>query len=350
MTAAAAAVGTSPAAASEQGLVAQWNFDEGTGQVVHDSGPFGLDATLGLTAQADAADPVRIAGASGGALHFDGTTFVRLPDTPKLAVQHLTIEATARANGSPGSYRYLVARGGSKCVSASYGLYTAPNGGLAFYVFDGSRYVLSATARRKDVWDGKWHNLTGSFDGAALRLFVDGREVGEPMAAPLRISYAIPSSNALIGQYGGECDLGFTGDIDSVSIRSDAGTPGPTPESPTPPSLPAAAPGTTLPAAEPPPVPTRPTDPKPTASTCAVRLSRATIVAGRRTIIRARLVHAPKHRKLRVSARRGSSRKAVATARLNRAGSARLVLRAQRVGHLTVHVTGCASAQLRIRK
>jgi hypothetical protein len=349
---AAAAVGATPAAASDQGLVARWNFDEGAGQVAHDSGPFGLDATLGLTGQADAADPAWIAGASGRGLHFDGTTVVRLPDTPKLAPQHLTIEATARADRSPGKYRYLVAHGGSKCFSASYGLYTAPNGGLTFYVFDGTRYVLSPTARPKDVWNGNWHDLKGTFDGTALRLFVDGREVGEPMSAPLQISYAIPSGKALLGQYGGECDLGFAGDLDSVSVRSDAVAPVPMPGSPMPPSLPAAAPGTTLPAAEPPPTtdPTQPTAPKPTGSACAVRLSRATIVAGRRTIVRARLVHAPKHRKLRVSARRGSSRKAVASARFNRAGSARLVFRAQRVGHLTVHVTGCASAELRVRK
>jgi hypothetical protein len=103
-----------------------------------------------------------------------------------------------------------------------------------------------------------------------------------------------------------------------------------------------------------PPPAANPTQPsKPTGSACAVRLSRTTIAAGRRSIIRARLVNAPKHRKLRVSARRGSSRKAVATARLNRAGSARLVLKAQRAGRLTVHVsgsTGCASAQLRVRR
>jgi hypothetical protein len=351
---ATATVGVAPAVANEPGLLAQWNFDEGSGQGLHDSGPFGLDGVLGLTGGADSADPQRIAGASGGALRFDGTTVVRLPDTAKLAPQHVTIEATARATHSPGRYRYLVARGGSGCVAASYGLDTAPNGGLAFYVFDGTRFVLSATARRTDVWNGAWHELKGSFDGNALRLFIDGREVGEPMVAPLRINYAIPSDKTLLGQYGGDCQLGFIGDLDSVSVLSDPvpdpGS-GPVAETP-PPSLPAAAPGRTLPADLPNTTPTPAAGaPKPAAATCAVRLSRRTIVAGRRTIIRAHLTNAPRRSKLRLSASRTTARKALATARLSSSGHARLVLKAQRAGRVTVRVvghSGCTPAYLRI--
>jgi hypothetical protein len=353
-----AALGVAPAAASEPGLVAQWNFDEGAGQVAHDSGPFGLDGVLGLTGQADAADPTWIAGASGGALHFDDTTSVRLPSSPKLAPQHLTIEAVARAGHSPGRYRYLVSRGGTGCWSASYGLYTAPNGGLAFYVFDGSHYVLSPTARRTDVWNGDWHQLKGVFDGSTLRLFIDGREVGQPMAAPLRIDYGTPHGDALLGQFAGDCPLGFTGDIDSVRILSDPDVAPPTPGTPTPPPLPAAAPGQTLPAQSPQTAPgetgggSGPAS-KPAKPVCTVKLSRRTIAAGRRTIIRARLAHAPKHAKLRLTARRASARKVVASARLNRAGHARLVLKAQRAGRLTVRVighSGCAPAQLRVSR
>jgi hypothetical protein len=359
VVAATASVGVAPAAATvEPGLVAQWNFDEGAGQVAHDSGPFGLDGVLGLTGQADAADPTWIAGASGSALHFDGSSSVRLPDSPKFAPQHLTIETVARSDGSPGHYRYLVSRGGTGCWSASYGLYTAPTGGLAFYVFDGSHFVLSPTARRKDVWDGNWHALKGVFDGSTVRLFVDGREVGTPMAAPLRIDYGIPHSDSLLGQYAGDCQLAFTGDIDSVRILSDPDVVPETPGTPTPPPLPAAAPGQTLPAQSPQIAPERPTGgsrpaSQPTKPVCSVKLSRRTIAAGRRTIIRARLAHAPKHAKLRLTARRTSARKVVASARLNRAGHARLVLKAQRAGRLTVRVighSGCAPAQLRVSR
>ena len=250
---AAAAIGMiaihNPATAGAS-LIGQWRFDESAGQVVHDDGPFGLDGVLGLTSAPDAADPQRI---DGGALRFDGSSIVRLPKSSRLEPEHLSIEATARADRSPGSYRYLVSKGGTECYASSYGLYTAPKGGLAFYVFDGKRYVLSATARRRDVWDGKYHDLKGTFDGNQLRLFVDGREVGEPMPAKLRIDYSIPSDATNIGQYAGDCDLPFRGDIDLVRILSDGAEPAPpatdpgAPPAATPDPLPAAAPGTTLP-------------------------------------------------------------------------------------------------------
>jgi len=250
---AAAAIGmiaTYNPATADASLIAQWRFDESAGQVVHDDGPFGLDGVLGLTSAPDAADPQRL---PGGALRFDGSSIVRLPKSARLEPEHVSIEATARADHSPGSYRYLVSKGGTECYSSSYGLYTAPKGGLAFYVFDGKRFVVSATARRSDVWDGEFHELKGTFDGEQLRLFVDGREVGEPMTAKLRIDYSIPSDTTNIGQYAGACDLPFRGDIDLVRIFSDAADPAPPAADPgAPPTatsdpLPAAAPGTTLP-------------------------------------------------------------------------------------------------------
>jgi hypothetical protein len=359
LAAIAVVAAAAPAAASEPGLVAQWNFDEGAGQVAHDAGPFGLDGVLGLTAEPDSADPAWIAGASGGALRFDGTSSVRLPDATRLAPQHLTVETVARAESSPGRYRYLVSRGGTGCWSASYGLYTGPTGGLAFYVFDGTRFVLSPAARRSDVWDGRWHRFTGVFDGETLRLFVDGRQVGEPMAAPLRIQYAIPHVESLLGQYAGDCPLGFRGDIDSVRVLSDYAEPAP--EAPQPPGLPAGAPGTTLPAGppdsgsapDPGSTPATPAAPPVSKSGCAVRLSRRTITAGRRTIVRARLTNAPGKRKLTLSARRGAGRKAVASARLSRSGQARLVFKSPRAGQLTIHVvgrSGCTAATLRVTR
>jgi hypothetical protein len=132
---------------------------EPDGQSARDDGPHGLDGRLGETAAPDAADPVRVAGASGGALRFEGGSFVRLPDAPELAVGTLTIEAVVRAESSPGRFRYVVSRGSHGCIAGSYGLYTGTAGGIAIYVFDGSRFVVSPIARPADVWDGAWHHV-----------------------------------------------------------------------------------------------------------------------------------------------------------------------------------------------
>ena len=50
----------------------------------------------------------------------------------------MTVSAWFRGSGSPGNNRYLVAKGSNLCQTASYGLYTGPNGGMAFYVCDGA--------------------------------------------------------------------------------------------------------------------------------------------------------------------------------------------------------------------
>jgi hypothetical protein len=333
-------------------VLADWGFDEGTGQLVRDAGPFGLDGRLGATGGADPADPVRIPGAVGGALRFDGSSFVTLPGTSRLEPQTLTVDAVVRAPHSPGAYRYILSGGGDGCWSGSYGLYTAPAGGVALYVYDGRRYVLSATARPDDVWDGAWHSIRGTFDGRALRLYVDGHPVGAPMTANATIDYGLPSRGTTIGAYAGACDLGFVGDVDSVQLRagaasSDKPSSALGPEAPggaQPPTtfdrppLPPAAPGMTLPA-EP-----RPASTPPTRSRCSVRLSRSRIAPGRRAVLRVRVAGASK---AKVTVRRG--RRTVATTRVKASRSTRLLLRAQRVGTLTFKTAGCTSTTLSIR-
>ena len=208
-------------AGAATGVVGTWGFDEPGGQHALDAGPFGLDGRLGRSDAPDERDPARIAGArGGGALRFGGGTFVRLPDAFELAPAHLTVEAVVRAEGSPGRWRYIVARGAQDCLAGSYGLYSGEAGGLAFYVFDGHRYVLSPTARVADVWDGRWHHVAGVFDGQSVRLLVDGRPVGTPMAAPLAIAYGLTSRTTYLGTYEGTCALPFRGDVDLVRLWS----------------------------------------------------------------------------------------------------------------------------------
>ena len=121
-----------------------------------------------------------------------------------------------------GRYRYLVAKGIDSDAS-SYALYTGYNGGLFFFVYDGTRFVLSADAG-PGIWDGMWHHVAGTFDGATVRLYADGREVGYGTPATLNINYNLPTSNDLfIGTYlwpGGS--LSFTGSIDELSIYNRA--------------------------------------------------------------------------------------------------------------------------------
>jgi hypothetical protein len=341
------------ASAASASLVGQWRFDEPDGQVVSDDGPFALDGWLGAAAGADGADPLRIAGLSGSALRFDGTSLVRLPSSPALAPQRLTVEAVVRAPTSPGSWRHIVSRGGNGCIAAAYGLYTAAADGLAIYIFDGSRFLVSATARPEDVWDGGWHHVAGTFDGAALRLYIDGRPVGEPMPAPLRIDYGGTSTATQIGQYGGACDRAFVGDVDQVTLWSHALSAqeleDAQPDGPATP-LPAAAAGTIIAGEGGLTAPAASTAP----SGCKVRVSRKRVAAGRRVVVRARVTRLGRgHRSARVVARRAGRRKTLASASISARGHARLVLRLRRGTKVELRVkgrAGCAPAYVRVTR
>ncbi len=132
-----------------------------------------------------------------------------------------------------GSYRYVVAKGESGCNSASYGIYTGANGGLAFYVYNGhgDSYVVSPDASTS-VWDGNWHLVVGTYDGSDVRVFVDGSEIGSGSPRSGRLAYPSTDTNDLfIGAYpraqaDSGCQAGgFLGLIDEVTIWSRALSP-----------------------------------------------------------------------------------------------------------------------------
>lgn len=225
LLAALALITAAASASAAATVVGQWRFDEPSGQLALDDGPFGLTGTLGPTAGVDAEDPFRIAGLTGGALNFGNASFVSVPDARKLDLPTLTVEAAAHANNSPGEFRYLVSHGALGCFAGAYGLYTAANGGLAFYIFDGQRYFVSPAASPTDVWDGRWHTLAGSFDGTKVHAFVDGREVGSGFATPpgTAIEYASMPPGTSFGNYVGACRLPYTADLDTIRIWSGDG-------------------------------------------------------------------------------------------------------------------------------
>lgn len=383
----ALSMGVATAAATPSTVVGQWRFDESGGQRAIDDGPFGLDGRLGLTGEVDARDPERIPGLSGRALHFDGRSFVRLPAAPELEPGTLTLEAVVRGPSSPGQYRYVVSHGAQGCLAGSYGLYTAEDGGMAFYVFDGTNFYVTAAIGPAQIWNGAWHHVAGVFDGGALRLLVDGHPVGEPIAAPKSIAYALTSADHYIGTYQGSCALPLQGDVDLIRLWHGPLAPDfigaladsalligpavPPTVPPTPQSVPVAteadsqagapasrpalvpiAPGTSFAAASP---PAAGVAPKPIAGSpsraCSVRASNKRVRAGRRTVLTVRVALRGKPLKsVRVVARDGGRRK-LASAVTAHDGRARLGVKPARRGTVALAVVGrkdCSSAALKV--
>jgi hypothetical protein len=372
-------------------VAGQWRFDEGGGQTAVDDGPFALDGRLGLTDAADDRDPSRIAGLSGDALRFDDRSFVRLPNAAPLEPGTLTLEAVVRAPSSPGRFRYVVAHGAEGCIAGSYGLYTGADGGMAFYVFDGTGYRVSPAIGQGEVWNGDWHHVAGVFDGRRVRLYVDGHPVGDPADAPLTIAYALTSSDTYFGIYQGSCALPLRGDVDlvrlwhgplapdTVAALSDqalAGAAAPSaPGTPAPGSVPVTtaegsnsdAPasrttltpvsgGGSLPVNLPSGAdkPSSGNAPGAPARACVVRPSSTRLRVGRRTDLTVRVALRGKPLKaVRVTATEGKSRRRLATARTAKDGRARLRVRPRRRGTVKLVVVGrtdCGAAALTVLK
>jgi hypothetical protein len=149
---------------------------------------------------------------------------VLVPDSPSLGPATVTVTAWVNNNVYPGPNRYVVSKGAQYCVAASYALYTSTQTqNLLFGVFDGINFAHSPDLGPSGVWDGNWHFVAGTFDGAFVRLYVDGVEVGPGTPAGLSfiINYNLPThSNFYIGSYvaPGWCTLPFNGGIDEVKV------------------------------------------------------------------------------------------------------------------------------------
>jgi len=208
-----AAITASPALATTA-PVGVWTLDEGSGTHLADGSGNGNNGLL-------SGGVSWVPGISGSALSFDGGGQVKVADNTVLEPRStVTVSAWIKQAGSPGDYRYIVAKGANGCIAASYGLYSGPDGGLDFYVSQhhGSVYARSPDAGQR-VWNGNWHLAVGTYDGSTIQLYVDGVQVGVGTSWPGSLEYLLPDSNDFyIGNYPGCADHEFLGAVDDVIV------------------------------------------------------------------------------------------------------------------------------------
>ena len=209
-------VGAGPAAASQVLPAGIWSFNEGSGATARDTSFPPLHDTGTLRA-----GTAWTSGRYSNALSFDGNAAgVNVPNEAALQGADVTVSAWVNLNGSPGRDKYILAKGSNNCSAASYGLYSGEQGGIRFYVGNNSGLGFTASADGgTGIWDGKWHNVIGTFDGSAVHLYIDGKEVGSGVPVSSPIAYNVPTTtDLLIGNYDGCGGFGFDGKIDEVKV------------------------------------------------------------------------------------------------------------------------------------
>jgi hypothetical protein len=190
-----------------EGLVAYWQFNDGSGNIASDSSGNGYDGTLN-------GDPEWVDGHFGDALEFDGNgDEVNVPYNDALNPKKaFTVCLWANvASGSSGHRAPISSRDDNPL--AGYIIYAEPGNTWQYWIGTGAWNILQGPA----VEFGEWTHLTAIYSDGTQKIYVNGELAGETVGL-LEVNAA---NNLLIGAGANERpahEYLFVGGIDDVIL------------------------------------------------------------------------------------------------------------------------------------
>lgn len=197
---------TSANGAIEQGsIVAAWLFDEGSGQVAHDSSENGNDAEF-------QGAPEWVDGKFGKALRFDGgADYVAAPDSDSLDVSGDQLSMVVWLNGEAWPAANHVIRKVADVAQAHlYVLRIQPETVRVIMNTNGADSTIDGGTM---LPTGEWMHIAAVYDGSEVRIYVNGELDG---SAPVAGDITQSDAELRIGR--GDPAGYFQGTIDEVAI------------------------------------------------------------------------------------------------------------------------------------
>jgi len=196
------------AAIDPKSIVAVWLCDEGKEDTLADASGNGHDGKfVGKIEWTD--------GKFGKALEFLGTaaTRVEVPHEDSLTLAEWTITAWAKLPGPGGAWAIIVVKDPANGVQ-NYSLDLNEGGTVFAEVTSGGAW--SDCGSGATVYDDEWHFLAASYDGATLKVYVDGEQKNQQ-------NFGTPDTNTAPVTIGGRMDgsqplLGIVDDIGLFSV------------------------------------------------------------------------------------------------------------------------------------
>jgi hypothetical protein len=192
----------------DKSLVGYWPFDEGSGTEAKDASGNGHNGEL-------IDEPQWVAGKFGSALDFGGSgSYVLVPDDAALDLSDdVTYMAWFNLNEGIVGQRRMMSKNDSIFVLFDFGGATS----VDFLVKPNNDFAESTTA---DWKLGEWYHFAGTYDGDALRVYIDGELEGESAGVP---SIAVSSLDLWIGADDYQLPTtSFPGILDDVRIYNKA--------------------------------------------------------------------------------------------------------------------------------